>query len=380
MPKNLNAFFQIFRLKDWYSSKATGLAGLLFLYALQFNLTFEAFTKILAPAFCTLIGLAALGYLINDLSDRSNDAQAGKSNFFHKSSFLKGLLAFLAAILFAFLPWYFLPFDWVVGCFLGGEILLFCLYSFKPVRLKTKPILGLFADALYAHVLPSLFAGYTFWLVGDIPFPKLFLLSLGIWQFFVGLRNIMQHHVLDRKADKKSNTYNVYIKNPLATLQWISKKVLPLEIIFFLLFLLSINQNRWVFISLFLVFAIGSIFTWRNALVWKIRTKLNAGLYSPAFFYEHRLGLIAGFILAIQNTWYLIPLLVYVLVFQVDFKSIIANSKVLVYKILVIPLYRTVIQPWYKYVVTPFHHVFLKNAYHCGHKLKIWLGLKPKDN
>ena len=370
---------QIFRPKDWYSSKATGLAGLLFLFALKFELKFDVFVEILLPAFCTLVGLAALGYLINDLSDQKTDALAGKSNFFNQSGPGKKFTAFFLAFLFAFAPWFFLPFNEIVGGFLAAEMLLFSIYSFKPIRLKDKPAFGITTDALYAHVVPALFAGYTFWLCSDVKFPIWFFISLGVWQLLAGIRNIIQHHIIDRKGDKASGSYNVFNTNGSATIQLVSKQILPFEILFFIVFISSLRTVNVAFILLFIAFLIGSSFTWRNALVWKVRTKLNAGLFSPAFFYEHRLGLIAGIILSINDYRYLLALLVYILVFQVDFKSIIANIKVLLYKVLVIPLYRIVIQPWYKYVVTPYHHIVLKNAYYYGHKIKIWLGLKPKE-
>lgn len=383
MGNPVKNIIQIFRPKDWYSSKATGLAGLLFLFALKFELKFGVFLKILIPSFCTLVGLAALGYLINDLSDQKTDTLADKSNFFNQSGTEKKFAAFFLAFLFAFAPWFFLPFNEIVGGFLAAEMLLFSIYSFKPIRLKDKPAFGIATDALYAHVVPALFAGYTFWLCSEVEFPIWFFISLGVWQFLAGIRNIIQHHILDRKGDRASGSYNIFNTNGKATIQLVSKQILPFETLFFIVFISSLGTVSVAYILLFIAFLIGSSFTWRNALVWKVRTKLNVGLFSPAFFYEHRLGLISGIILSKNDYRYLLALFVYILVFQVDFKSIIINGKVLFYKTLIIPVYKLIIIPSFKYIINPFkyfyHHVFLRNGYYFGHKIKVWLGIKPKD-
>lgn len=371
---------QIFRPKDWYSSKATGLAGLLFVFALKFNLGIETFSILLFPAFITLTGIAALGYLINDYSDIESDTIAGKRNFFISASFFQKLNAFLVALVMAILPWYWLPYNAYSFGLLAIELVLFVLYSIEPVRLKKRPQLGILADTLYAHVIPVALAGYTFWLASKNSFPFLFFAGLIFWQFFAGWRNILQHHISDRKPDKKSGVYNAFNHHPEKTVQLISNKILWFELVFFSVFLMSLGKYG-VFIFLgFVLFLIGALFTWRNAVIWRAKTRLKTGIFSPAFFYEHRLGLLAGFFLMFQNVWFGMALAIYILVFQVDLKSIFANGRVLIFKVLVIPIYRIIIQPYYKYVVTPYHHVFLKNAYFYGHKIKVWLKIKKPQS
>src|SRR5262249_57433548 len=106
----------------------------------------------------------------------------------------------------ALLPWLYLPLHWENGSLLGFELLLFVLYAFPPFRLKERGMLGLFADALYAHAIPAVLAVMTFSLMANRAYDHLtwFVLALGLWQFFLGVRNIVLHQLKDFDGDTRS--------------------------------------------------------------------------------------------------------------------------------------------------------------------------------
>ncbi len=366
---------KIARASDWYSSKAAGLAGLLFLFALQLKIDLVTFLKITPLAFTTLVGIAGLGYLINDFSDKEKDKIAGKRNFILESSLPKFAFVTLIFLCLAFIPWVWLPKTQLSFGFIIIELLLFILYSFNPIRLKERKTIGLITDSLYAHVVPSTFAFYTFWLVSNKEFPLLLFTVLAVWQFLVGFRSITQHHITDRKKDAISKTHNFYNTSPNRAISLVSKRLLLPEILTFLVFCLLIEPFGWVFIIAFIAFCINQMFTWRGAIVWRIKSKLRVGLASPSFFYEHRIGLIAGIVLSSFNTWFFAVTAGYIMVFGVDLKSIFWGIKIFFFKTLINPYYNYILKPWYKYVVHPFHSVALKYAYHYGHKVKVWLGI-----
>jgi hypothetical protein len=66
--------------------------------------------------------------------------------------------------------------------------------------------LGIIADALYAHGIPSLLAAYTYTLIAGRSPDWVFLSLLFCWQFCAGVRNVVLHQINDLESDRKSGT------------------------------------------------------------------------------------------------------------------------------------------------------------------------------
>jgi 4-hydroxybenzoate polyprenyltransferase len=361
-----------FRINEWYFSKAAGLSGLLFVFAALFGIPFYNFTLHIIPAVISLIGIAALGYIINDISDIEQDLKSGKKNKTAGLSKIQKLLLIGFTSLLAFAPWVFLPFTKLSIFLLLTELLLFVLYSFKPFRLKEIKILGLLCDALYAHVVPGFLAAYTFLLIADIEPDILFFVLFLFWQFFLGLRNIMQHHIYDRKKDAISNAYNAYNHYKLSLIQWLCYLILPAEILLFSALMLYFVSISYWFLVLWIWYFAEQIFTkkwpFKQALVWRYKK----GLFSVSFFYEQRFALIAGLILCSHDFRFALALLIYLFVFKINLHRIRALIRYVLFRFVYV---------YYATVVRFYHHVFLKYAYHYGHQLKKKLGLlKPTEN
>ena len=124
---------------------------------LKTDILFYLFISILLS-----IGIAGLGYVMNDIKDFKDDLQNNKPNLFNKFSKSQSVLLVVLFALLSIFPWLYLPTDKYTFYLLVIEFLLFFVYAFPPFRLKEKGFLGIITDALYAQVVPSLLAVYTF--------------------------------------------------------------------------------------------------------------------------------------------------------------------------------------------------------------------------
>lgn len=161
-------------------------------------------------AYVVSMGIGGLGFLINDFFDREKDSIARKENIFLMLRNGQLALVIMLIVCAAFLPWLVFPFNKISLVLLLVELLLFALYSMEPFRLKEKGLWGVVLDSLYAHVVPAMFAIYTFSLMYSKtfftgPFGETYAL-LFLWAFLTGVRNILVHQLDDRENDAVSNT------------------------------------------------------------------------------------------------------------------------------------------------------------------------------
>ena len=211
---------------------------------------------LLILAVITAIGVASLGYFLNDLVDLKSDVELGKRNMLTKLNPLRIIIVGVTFFALALAPWIWLPFDVKSGLILLIEILLFVLYSIPPFRLKERGIWGVIVDALYAHTIPCLLAMYTFSGLQGIPEINIIhVLIFGIWLTLSGVRNIFNHQIEDLENDEKSGTITFVVKylnkkKEINTSLWI---LIFLEIVLFCLILiprgLGIIVIVWLFLS-----------------------------------------------------------------------------------------------------------------------------------
>lgn len=185
-----------------------------------------------------IIGVAGIGYLTNDLGDKQKDKLQGKYNVTEHLGRLSIAGLFFIFFFLMLAPWWFLPFNRNSGLLLVIEVLLFFLYAFSPFRLKERGLLGIVADALYAHALPAGLAAYTFYLLigGKEVVFYFFIGVLLSWQFTLGLRNILFHQIQDFENDRMTNTETYVTKTGINKSESIVKIVLYFELVFFMMF------------------------------------------------------------------------------------------------------------------------------------------------
>jgi 4-hydroxybenzoate polyprenyltransferase len=231
--------FHKLRLSQPWNYKAPGLLCLpyTFFYATHASLL-SALTAI-AWSLCTGIGVAGLGYFINDLADRDSDRAAGIINGAEGLSRRKisFVLSFFA-IAFA-LPWViYFPVNPLLAALLLAQVLLYLAYSTPPLRLKDRGLAGLLADAAYAHAIPALIGAYTFFLITGRSYTNFhaYCWTLVAWQLIFGFRSILQHQIADSRHDKAAgSTTFVLAVGELRARRLVSSVLVPLEATAFLL-------------------------------------------------------------------------------------------------------------------------------------------------
>lgn len=237
-------FTQKLRLSNPWRYKVPLLIA--FCYFLLFAGNVSALTSALSffAAIATTIGFMGFGYLTNDLADRKKDALAGKSNGTANLSSISIVILVVLFLAIAILPWLYLPKDMISGICIAAELGLFVLYAFPPFRLKERGFLGVITDALYAHVVPGFLASWTFFLVGNKEYDHFFyfVIALGIWQLFSGIRNIVSHHYKDFDNDISSGTKTFATGIGKEKTYSLMKRVfVPLEVLAFVAFLFFIQ-------------------------------------------------------------------------------------------------------------------------------------------
>ncbi|HXH19580.1 MAG TPA: hypothetical protein VNJ07_10910, partial [Chitinophagales bacterium] len=176
-----------------------------------------------------------------------------------KSPLLIALL-FLVSLSLLLLPWKYLPFNTFSAALIFLEIVLFITYSLPPLRLKEKGMLGVVADALYAHAVPVVLAAYTFSLTAETTLSLFPTVLLFVWQMVSGIRNILLHQADDLDYDKKSKVKNfvagIY-PNPFKAVIW---NLIRLELLFCLFFfsILSLTQPLFL-ISVFSILFVSAL-------------------------------------------------------------------------------------------------------------------------
>lgn len=187
-----------------------------------------------------IIGVAGFGYLSNDLGDLKKDALIGKPNAVRALALPEIMLLYVLFLAMTLLPWIWMPMNAAIIALLFLQLVLFVLYSFPPFRFKEKGITGVITDALYAHVNPAVLAAYTYYLLCGKHFEGFWfwLVVLALWQFALGVRNILFHQLKDFEDDIKSGTSTFVTKNGIEkTRRWAATLILPLEAALFVAFM-----------------------------------------------------------------------------------------------------------------------------------------------
>lgn len=209
---------------------------------LECNILFYLFISILLS-----IGIAGLGYVMNDIKDFKDDLQNNKPNLFNKFSKSQSVLLVVLFALLSIFPWLYLPTDKYTFYLLVIEFLLFFVYAFPPFRLKEKGFLGIITDALYAQVVPSLLAVYTFSKISNTILNVKLIVLYSAWLLLVGIRNIIKHQVEDFDNDKNTKTKTFVTIYGIEYSKKISLKYLfPIEFILFTSLLITIKTPYFI--------------------------------------------------------------------------------------------------------------------------------------
>lgn len=162
--------------------------------------------KIFLSLFLSYLFTGISAFLVNDFYDQEIDLTAGKPNLTVKvNSYFIGFVVFLGfAVSFALIQ----------SISLFGSYLLLCqfvallVYSHPAVRLKTKPILGVITDSVYAYIIPVL----LLLVVYEVEITEPTYLAFLLFNFCIGIRDILIHQKKDEVNDLKSGISSFAIR------------------------------------------------------------------------------------------------------------------------------------------------------------------------
>ena len=238
------------RLRPTWQQKGTLILILPLLISLKAELNGLQFLIYFLLASTTLAGILVLGYLSNDLSDKEVDNLSTKPNFWNLFGRSKGLFVLTTAVLATVLPWLFLPSTIYSYLLLLTEGLLLLAYALPPFRLKNYLYLSVVLDALYAYVLPSLLAAYTFYLLTDSKIDLLLILLWSGWTMILGIRHYLNHLCIDRLSDLRSNQSTIATRYGSTKIgRVISLYLLPVEVLLISTSLLRIHTPWQSFLT-----------------------------------------------------------------------------------------------------------------------------------
>lgn len=312
------AWLQTLRYNEWWRFKVPFLLGIYFWQIDFATIPMEVFWLNAALLVVWMFGAAGFGYFVNDCFDIEQDAAAGKPNRSGSLSVATRLLVAMGLLTIALLPWYWLPGNFTSALLIAFHLLSFLLYSIPPIRFKERYYLGAITDALYSYFLPVLLVAYTAWLVNNLP-PNYYVpinnqaLALAAWAMAAGLRNIIQHHILDRRKDRISGTANIINRYGLRfNVNLLRGLFIPLEIVLFAVAVHFTGHYEALLYGLLVFFCF-----WQLLPVVRINLRqppnfrLDLGLFTLNAFYEIYLPF--GFLIAfaIAQPWYWATILPY---------------------------------------------------------------------
>ncbi|MGE0636374.1 MAG: glycosyltransferase [Bacteroidia bacterium] len=309
---------QKIRLHQWWKPKAGFLFALLFFATWLTNreFAFVSFLNLFFHSFVTLTAIGIFGHLLNDLGDIETDVKAGKNNSMSALTEYKRTIVIISILFIAATPWFYLPFTKVTIGLLGAELVLLVVYPLKPLRIKQYPAFGVIADALYAFAIPAVLAFYTYSVFFKLTIIPVVFTVLFLWAFTIGVRQVIYHHVSDRKNDLKSGIPNLASQfQPVVLNNFITRFIIPTELLSGLTFFLLFQDA-----SEFVVYSVAGIYVcfflpFFSFNLWKLFPQHVFGIFIPDKFYTYFWSLIMLAFLSYYDSWFLVVFVIMILVF-----------------------------------------------------------------
>ncbi len=260
------SLWRTIRATEWWGYKLAPMLGSAYATAYILKLSLISLWPLFLLALAALVPCAAYVSVINDLTDLKDDLASGKANRLVGRSrvFVVALLAC------CILPGVFLAIYWrrepgLLSLYLGAWA-AFTLYSLPPVRLKSRGVFGLLADACGAHLFPTLFAVYLVYRWRGEPLDRVWFALVAVWSLCCGVRGILWHQLTDLDNDEKIRLRTFARQHNLSSLGRLSNFVVfPVELCTFALILWRI-ESRIAFAFL-IVYA---LLEFARARLWRI--------------------------------------------------------------------------------------------------------------
>lgn len=204
------------RAGEWWEYKIAPILAVFYATSLLAGASILSLVPSLLLLLAALVPGAVYVSVLNDLTDRDEDAKAGKVNRMAGASLSLALATMVPAVAAGLaVAWAWRADPLLLGFYLAAWT-AFTLYSLPPFRLKARGLAGLAADASGAHLFPTLVAAVFAFRAAGAPADYLWLSAVGLWAFGTGLRGILWHQLLDREADEAAGVRTFVQRVPRA--------------------------------------------------------------------------------------------------------------------------------------------------------------------
>lgn len=332
LKNQINNILTSYRFADWWSHIVPPIFGLFYLscYLGENSFPFVVNTALLFLPI--VISQAAFGYLLNNYFDRFQDSIAGKPNkLINIPTALIYLLLGIPLVIAIVCLWFLSP-EKIVWYIYFAHTILLILYSVPIVRMKERPVIGVFSDSIYSSVLFSFIAlsiiPSSLQLTISYPFLILFLL---LTLFIKGIRNILSHQIKDYANDKHANVRTFATTYGESKSYKIAERIIfPVELILGITVIIYLSIVDSTFLYLFPFLIIYCVFDY-----FSIQSKFHR--YNIFDFlnnlYEDFFPLFILTLLSIQNHNFLWILIIHAIIFKSHFCYHYIYHKLLVHLI-----------------------------------------------
>jgi hypothetical protein len=194
----------LIRADEWWKYKLVPILSAFYATALVLRVPIISLWTAALSLLIAMVAAASYTSLINDITDRDDDAASGKRN--RGAGRFPVVAALLAATIGAGLvfAWIWRDDATLLVCYLATW-LAFSLYSVPPIRFKKRGIAGVLCDACGAHLFPALVAVSLACRSAHQATTRTWIVSVAVWALTYGLRGILWHQLSDVENDRAAN-------------------------------------------------------------------------------------------------------------------------------------------------------------------------------
>lgn len=259
---------QTIRAEQWWNYKLAPMYAVFYATAYLHHGAVASIWPAAVALLLAIASCAAYVSLINDLTDRAEDHRAGKSNRMAGRPAWQMALLLAAPLCVALAFCIFWRDDIPLVATYLGSWAAFSLYSIPPLRLKTRGVLGVFADASGSHVFPTLTAALLAVRALGSSIDPAWIVALAVWSLGCGLRGILWHQLYDFEADRAAAVQTFVVRRSRLAAVRIARIALLIESLGLAAVLWQIG-SAWplTFLLVYVVFAALKSRLWNVAIV-----------------------------------------------------------------------------------------------------------------
>ena len=217
------------RADEWWEYKLVPILSAFYATALVLRLPVISIWISALSLLLSMVTVAVYASAINELTDRADDAAAGKRNrATDQPRFIVWLFAVAVGVGFTF-GWLWREDTRLFSCYLATW-LAFAFYSIPPFRLKKRGLPGVLCVAAGEQMFPALVAVFVACRGTHRMVSAAWVTSVAIWALAYGLRGIIWHQMTDVENDRRAGVQTFAARHPRGAVVFGTFVVFPIEL------------------------------------------------------------------------------------------------------------------------------------------------------